>query len=189
MHYEALIAHYGYIILVVSMLLTTMVVAILGGLAAHVGYLNLYWATATIFVSNLIFTEVYFYIGRRGSTRLLRKHPDWNDKIARIEHMIEHYNIWFVLLYRFMVGLRVVTPFVVGTTKVTWLHFLITNTIGCLVWSIFCVVLGYYFGAAVELMLKDVQHYEKYAAAVIVVLAVLYWALHIYLKKRRMRMQ
>src|SRR3990167_996554 len=180
MHYEPLIAHYGYIILVIAMLLTTMVVAILSGLAAHVGYLNLYWAIFIIFSSNLIFTEVYFYIGRGGSARLLKKHPDWNEKIARIEHMIEHYNVWFVLLYRFMVGLRVVTPFVVGSSCVGGMKFFIFNTIGAFVWAVFCVLLGYYFGAMVELLLKDVQYYEKYAAAVIIVIAILYWVLHIY---------
>ena len=53
-----------------------------------------------------------------------------------------------------------ITPFVIGMSGISIPRFIILNGIGAVIWSIMVVLLGYFFGVAVEAVFTDVKRYE-----------------------------
>ena len=76
MSLETMIATYGYGAVLVGTFLEGETVVLLGGFAAHRGYLDLPWVIAVAFAGSLLGDQLYFYLGRRHSARILRSDRD-----------------------------------------------------------------------------------------------------------------
>jgi len=63
--------------------------------------------------------------------------------------------------FRFVYGLRILTPVVLGMNKgVKTLRFFVFNAIGAMIWSVVISSAGYFFGYAIENLIRTVKHYE-----------------------------
>jgi membrane protein DedA with SNARE-associated domain len=62
---EDLIRHYGYLTILVATVLEGETVVLLGGFAAHRGYLDLAGVMAAAFAGSVAGDQLYFEIGRR----------------------------------------------------------------------------------------------------------------------------
>ena len=62
--------------------------------------------------------------------------------------------------FRFLYGLRTVTPIALGASRIAPLRFLILNILGALTWTIVIGVMGYMFGHTLEVIIGDVKRYE-----------------------------
>ena len=62
--------------------------------------------------------------------------------------------------FRFIYGMRSITPFVIGMSGFPARRFLLLNLTGGVIWVVVIGLLGYAFGHAVELVLNDVRKYE-----------------------------
>jgi membrane protein DedA with SNARE-associated domain len=51
-----------------------------------------------------------------------------------------------LLSFRFLYGIRSVTPFAIGMSEVSYLRFTLLNIIGAGIWAIAIASAGYYFG-------------------------------------------
>ncbi len=76
-------------------------------------------------------------------------------------------------------------PLLLGPLKLSFLFFSMCNFIGSIVWTVFFTLLGFYFGAAADLFIKNMKHYEGYLALIIIVIGVLYLLLRWYCKRLR----
>jgi len=54
---------------------------ILGGIAAHPGYLSLGWVISCGFIGTVLGDQLYFYLGRRHGPGLLARRPSWQNFI------------------------------------------------------------------------------------------------------------
>ena len=74
MHYQALIHHYGYILLFLAMCINFTTLLVFAGIAAHLGYMSLLGSmvavcVGSIFLRNFIFSLVV--VGQRDSLRAM----------------------------------------------------------------------------------------------------------------------
>jgi membrane protein DedA with SNARE-associated domain len=83
-----------------------------------------------------------------------------------------------------MYGLRTVIPFAIGMSQIKTGNFIILNVVGALVWAIVVGTLGYMFGAALEVIITDIEHYELEVITGICIIGILMWTLHFYRRKR-----
>ena len=157
---EQLIATYGYAALAVGAFLEGETILVLGGVAAHRGYLELPWVMAAAFLGTLFGDQLYFHIGRTHGTAFLEKRPAWKARSARVLSLLERHQVWLILAFRFLYGLRTVTPFLIGASGVRPWRFLWLNVLGAAAWAVGIGALGYVFGHAIELLLGDVKRYE-----------------------------
>ena len=75
-----------------------------------------------------------------------------------------------------MYGVRNVTPFVIGASRMSPAKFFGLNFLGALVWAVTFGFLGYQFGAAAESILGEIKQYEMHFLLVLVVIgALLFW--------------
>jgi membrane protein DedA with SNARE-associated domain len=147
---EALVARYGLGALVVGAALEGETVAMIGGMLAHRGIYPLPMAWAAIFVGTFAADQGFFLAGR-----LFRDHPRMvrlraTATFARAQAMFEKRPVVFVLLFRFLYGLRTASPAMIGASGFPPLRFFLLNGIAAVVWSILFVGLGYAFGLGLE---------------------------------------
>lgn len=180
---ESLLNEYGYPILLVGTFLEGETILILGGLAAHMGYLSLSWVVICGFVGTLLGDQFYFYLGRRHGAEFLARRPAWRTRSQRIFRIMEQYPVLLILGFRFLYGIRTVTPFAIGMSKVSYFRFTVLNGLGAGLWAITIGLAGFYFGRSVEVVLGEIKHYEFEVLAFIVAVGVLIWGIFLYRRK------
>lgn len=161
-------------------------VVVLGAIAAHLGYLKLPWVIAWAFAGTLVADQLYFFIGRYKGRSLLCRRPSWQARAHRVAALSHRYQVGFMLGFRFVYGLRTITPFIIGMLPVSPMRFLLYNTLGALLWAVTVALLGYFFGNVLEALFGKIRHYEIAAVAVLVV-ATLLAAAGFYLRRRGIR--
>lgn len=154
-------------------------VLVLGGFAAHRGYLRLYGVVLAAFFGSLAGDQLFFFLGRRHSRWLTGKTPGWKAKMAKVDRMMLRYRIPMIVFFRFLYGLRTVAPFAIGAGSVPFRTFLLFNAIGAMIWAIAVGCGGYLFGHALEALIGDIKHYEGLILAAIAAVGLFSWALYI----------
>jgi membrane protein DedA with SNARE-associated domain len=182
---EQLIEHYGYLGVLIGTFLEGETILILGGFAAHRGYLALSGVILCAFGGSLLSDQLLFYLGRHHSRFLLRRRPQWEPRIVRLKAVIHRYRIPIILVFRFWYGLRMVTPFTLGMSMVRWSQFVILNMIAAILWAVVIGYAGYLFGQALETLLGDLQSYEMLILTVLALIGVMVWGLRRWKKMRR----
>jgi membrane protein DedA with SNARE-associated domain len=180
-HLEYLIRSYGYWALLIGTFFEGETILIIGGLLAKLGLLKLSTVMVVAFIGSFSGDQMYFYIGYFKGREVLDQHPKWGRRVDRIHKVIERYRNLIMLGFRFVYGMRIMTPFVIGLDKqVNVIRFSILNAIGAVIWSITIAAGGYFFGYALEGFVKDVKKYEIHVILVISVIGIILWIIHRY---------
>ncbi|MBK8979859.1 MAG: DedA family protein [Planctomycetes bacterium] len=161
MDLQQLLADYGYLALVVGTFFEGETILVLGGFAANRGYLDLRLAILAAFVGSVLGDQFWFFLGRRLGARLVERRPTWRNAADRIERGLRRHRDLFIFGFRFLYGLRMVSPFVIAISRVSLARFTVLNVLGALVWAISFGIAGYVFGHSVELLLGRVQRFER----------------------------
>ncbi|KPK67873.1 MAG: hypothetical protein AMJ84_12195 [Acidithiobacillales bacterium SM23_46] len=181
---ESLLTTYGYPILIVGTFLEGETVLILGGVSAHLGYLSLDLVIACGFCGTFLGDQLYFFLGRRHGSAFLARYPSRRARADRVLHLLGKHQNLVILSFRFLYGLRTVTPFAIGMSKVSYVRFTVLNLVGAGIWAVGISLAGYYFGHAVDVVLGDIKHYELEILASIAVVAVLIWLVRFFRQSR-----
>ena len=175
---------YGYPVLLIGTFLEGETILILGGLAAHLGYLSLVWVIVCGFCGTLVGDQLWFYLGRRHGKTLLARRPAWQPRAQRVFRKLERHQNLLILSFRYLYGLRTITPFAIGMSDVSYIRFAVLNLIGAALWAIGIGLGGYFFGKAVETLLGNVKRYEMVLMFSIFVAGTGVWLVHIYRQRR-----
>lgn len=182
---ETLIRTYGYWAVLVGTFLEGETILVLGGLSAHLGYLKLSWVIAAAFCGTLAGDQLYFFLGRRHGRSWLERRPSWRARVAKVTALLERHQTWLTLGFRFLYGLRTVTPFAIGLSGVSAVRFALLNAIGALAWATAIAVLGYAFGRAVEAVIGEVKRYEVEIMGLVIMGGAAAWLLAWRRQRRR----
>lgn len=181
---ETLLANYGYPILIIGTFFEGETIMVLGGIAAHMGYLSLDWVIACGFCGTVCGDQLYAFLGRRHGKAMLQRYPSWQARANRVLNILERHQYLLIIGFRFLYGLRTITPFAIGTSNVPYLRFTILNMIGASIWAIAIGLAGFYFGRAVETILGNIKHYEIELILGIIAIAVFFWLIRFYKQRR-----
>jgi membrane protein DedA with SNARE-associated domain len=183
---EHLIAQYGYAALLVGTFLEGETILILGGLAAHLGYLQLPWVMAVGFTGAYAGDQFLFHIGRRHGPGLLARLPSWKERADRVLRHLERHQNLLMVGFRFLYGLRTVTPVALGMSRVGATRFLVLNGVGAAAWAVVVAGAGALFGQAAEGALGEAERYARHLLAAVAVAGAAVWGLW-HLRQRRRR--
>jgi membrane protein DedA with SNARE-associated domain len=184
---EHVIDSYGYFALVVGTFLEGETILVLGGIAAKLGYLKLPWVIVSAFVGTLMSDQLFFFLGRRQGQAFLLKHPQWNSRAQKVHRMLERHRIPIIIGFRFVYGFRTVTPFVLGMSRVPIIEFVVFNVVGAAAWASAIASLGYAFGKGMELLLGNIQHYEKEILLAVIAAGSGIWLLRLAIHRKHRR--
>jgi membrane protein DedA with SNARE-associated domain len=181
-----LIEHYGYAAILIGTFLEGETILVLAGLAAHQGYLVLTWVILAAFLGSLGGDQLFFYLGRKHSQAVLSRRPAWKQKVEKVHKLLNRFQTPMILGFRFLYGLRTVSPFVIGMGPVSFKKFILLNAAGALVWAAAIASGGYLFGHALEVVIGEVKSYEVYLMGSVAIVGALIWVSHFYRRRRRL---
>ena len=187
MSIESLVDTYGYLAVLIGTFLEGETVLVLGGFAAHRGYLTLQGVVLAAFIGSFCGDQLFFFLGRRHSHTILAKRPSWKARLDKAKNLLERFGRPFILAFRFLYGLRTVAPFMIGMSSIPALKFVLLSAVSAFVWAGGVGVAGYFFGHALEIAIGDVKHYEVHIFGMIAVIGVLIWGLHFYRRRKSNR--
>ncbi len=175
---------YGYWAILFGTFLEGETILVLGGFAAYQGYLKLPWVIVAAFLGTLSGDQLFFYLGRNYGAKILARRPAWQSRVDRVEGLLERFQDYLILLFRFLYGLRILTPFVLGFSRVPRGRFLLLNTVGALVWAIAVGTGGFLFGQALEVLMGDLKRYEVLILGLVILTGIGAWVIHGYRRRR-----
>jgi len=186
MDLRALIDSYGYLAVLVGAFLEGETILALAGLAAFRGYLDLCTVIAVALVAGFAGDQFYFFLGRRNGARILARFPDAQARADRFDAMLARWHAPLIIAIRFLYGLRIAGPVLLGMGRVPSWKFMLYNFVGAAIWAPLIAGLGYGFGSVAESLIENVEQYEMWLFAGIVAIGVAATAVHL-LRSRRAR--
>jgi membrane protein DedA with SNARE-associated domain len=182
---ESVVDSYGYLAVLLGTFVEGETILVLGGFAAHRGYLALPWVIVAAFFGSLCGDQLFFFLGRRHSQAVLARRPAWKARVDKANRLLERFRTPYIVVFRFLYGLRSVSPFVIGMSSVPVRQFILLNAIGALAWAVVVGTGGYLFGSALEVVIGDVKRYEVEALLAIAIIGLLVWTVHLYRGRKR----
>jgi len=162
-------------------------VLILGGLAAHRGYLALPWVLVAAFVGTLSGTQTIFHFGRWRGAALLDRRPVLRARVARAQRLMQRHQSGLVLGYRFLFGMRTVLPVLWGMGKLPAGRFLALDLAGAAIWTAVIGSLGWAVGSVAQTLVGKVQRYEFLLFGLIAVAGTGIWLVRMLRARRAAR--
>jgi len=167
---EILIARYGLLALFVGSGIEGEAVVVTGGILAHKGLVPLWGAMLVSALGSCLADQLWFFAGRycrryRWVQALMRK-----PAFARAIDFLERHPTAFIFGFRFVYGMRTVSPIAIGTTHIEARRFVPLNMLSAAIWGPAFTLLGYVFGRAIDPVLHRLQ--SGFAVALLAVLAV-----------------
>jgi len=167
----ALVQAYGYPAVLVGSVLEGETILVLAGLAAHRGHLSLPLAWLLAAAGGMIGDAFYFALGRRYGESLLARFPRFAPAVDRVHRLVLRGPASAVVAVRFLYGMRMAGPAIIGSSAMPWRTFLLWNACGALLWSGAWLAVGYALGEAAQRMLGNLAHVERELFAGVILVA------------------
>lgn len=143
-------------------------VVIVGGIMVHKGLLGFLPAVIVAACGSFVADQIFFLLGRRFRNHAFVQKAQQKPAFARALEIFDKHPALFVFAFRFIYGLRTVSPIAIGTTRLPARTFLIVNAIAAAVWGVTFISAGYFFGHAIE---KAVGRFSPSPGTVIAIVA------------------
>jgi membrane protein DedA with SNARE-associated domain len=141
-----------------------------GAAAAH-GMLDVKLLIASAWAGSVCGDQLYFFLGRKYGTRILKKFPKVNAIAQKVFVIIKKHEVLFILTYRFLWTVRNFSSFALGCAQTSWKKFAPLNVIAAFVWAVVFSMTGYLFGEVL-----DEVHYAMIGLlALVAVLFLAHW--------------
>lgn len=170
---EALVARWGLLAVGVGAGLEGETAAVLGGLFAGQGYWPIWAGAIAAAAGSFVVDQTCFFLGRRGREHRWVKKLRATTGYAKALAAFEKHPIGFIFAFRFLYGLRTVSPLAIGTSRIRTRTFLPANLAAACLWAAIFTGIGYAFGAAFERWIGALKAHLPWvlAAAVAAVIA------------------
>jgi len=151
--------------------------ALLGGVDASRGNVNVYAVAAIVVVAAIAGDTVGYEIGKHVGERVLRWKPLQKRKagLDSAQDLLARRGGAAVFLGRFVAFFRAVMPALAGTSRMPYRRFLRWNALGGLVWGVGYVLLGYLAGNSYAAVAHTVGTTTAVVVAAIVVVGLVAW--------------
>lgn len=153
--------------------------------AAAEGLLNAPLLLVAAWLGSFAGDQCYFWIGRRFGLRVLARQPKWRERVDSALAWLKRFDIWFILSFRFIYGVRNFSSFALGISGIDWRRFLILNFTAAGLWATIFVGAGYLTGHALEKMLGEIA--RDFGLAMLAAFAALLVGAHVARRLHRRR--
>jgi membrane protein DedA with SNARE-associated domain len=136
------------------------------------------------FLGTLCGDQFFFYLGRTRGVDFLKRHSHWRSKSEWVSDLLNRHPSLLVLGFRFLYGLRSLTPFLLGANGFAFLRFLILDSIGAFLWAVLVGLAGYLFGQVAQFFLGSLERYELRLFLGLVLLSATFWGIHWFRKRK-----
>lgn len=175
---EQFIITYGYFAVLAGTFLEGETILLLAGFMAWQGLLEMPLVITFATAGATAGDQAYFYLGRYRRVWLFRRFPKLRLKAEKVYHWVERHPDLIIIGSRFVYGFRIVTPVVLGTSRVAAWRYSLFNVIGAAIWAVAISTAGYFLGGVMEKLLGDLHKIQKFLFAGILVVGFIIWLIH-----------
>jgi len=179
-----ILLRFGYVALFVGTFLEGETILLIAAFLAHRGYFNIYWVTVVAALGTMFGDQLFYFIGRKHGMTFLDRRPRWKEKFQRAQQLIRHHELLIIFTFRFLYGLRNITPFALGISGTKPRLFVPLNIVAAIVWAVIFAGLGYLLGELAVTVLGKAHKYEFLIVAAIILLWASVWIVR-FVKARR----
>ena len=169
----SLIAQFGPVIVLAGTFFEGEVFAIIGGFLAYRGSYPFEMMIGLAFTGSFCGDLAVFLFARFSSNhRWVRA---WREKprFANALLLVERYQAYFVIVNRYVYGLRMPGLVALGMSRISVMRFTILNFFGAALWASIFTTIGYVFGYSIWSVFANLQVFEQGALYVLCGVAVL----------------
>lgn len=144
---------------------------IAGGFLAHQGLIPLWLTLTAASVGSALIDHGLFLAGRRFRSARYVIRAAQTRAFAKALQFIERFPISYIFAFRYLFGLRMVSPIAIGVSQVSTLSFTLLNIASALLWAAVFTAVGYWFGETIEATFgrfKGMEHRLTVAVVVLV---------------------
>jgi len=175
---EHLLEVYGYPALFIGTFLEGETPVIVASFLAHRGYLALPMVMLVAFAATVASDQIFFQLGRSRGRAYLASRPTWQEKAVRVERLIVRHGVLLILGFRFLYGLRIVAPFVLGMSRLSRSRFVALNVVGAAGWTLTVTMVGYSIGSVLARIVEDLRRHEVMVVFTILLVSALAWLVY-----------
>nr|WP_246723623.1 DedA family protein [Rhizobium sp. ARZ01] len=128
-------------------------VVFLGGILSHRQLLP-FWPTAlAATLGSFAADQLFFLAGRHARSYPAVRRVLARPTISSVSHLLERHPTGFVFAFRFIYGMRTVSPVAIGASQIPAAKFVLLNAVAALLWGPLFTALGYFAGQGFEQLL------------------------------------
>ena len=174
MSIESFISQYGLAAIFLGAAFEGETSVVTGGLLAHQHLVSLVGSAAAAVTGSFFADQLFFFAGRRyRDTKRVRRIAE-KPAFAKALDTLDRHPTVFILGFRFLYGLRTISPIAIGTSHIPARTFVVLNAISALVWGVLFTGIGYVFGdGLIELVDKVMPKQKLVGVAILVAVAAL----------------
>lgn len=174
----------GYFILLLGSFVEGESVVLTAGYFSYKGYLSLPVIMAVAFTGSVCADQLIYFLGRWYGPGYLEKRPRMKAQAARAFDLLHRYHLWFILGFRFIYGIRTISPFVIGASGIAVKRFAVLNFIAAAIWATSSCyagyLLGYFFADEIEYAIAQAIKFQKFTilgilSTIALTAGILYW--------------
>ena len=170
----------GYIAVFLGAIVEGETVILTSSALAALGYMNIYKIMLITFCTTVVVDQILFQVGRKYGPAFFEKYPKLRPRVNKAFHLLHRFDSWFILSFRFIYGIRVISPIVIGAAHVDPKRFAPLNILSALIWTLVSCYSGYMMGDVLEKVLKNIETAKHYltlgvGAAAIIAIAYFIW--------------
>ena len=145
-----LLSEYGYHIILLWTFLEGETIVIIAGWLSPILGLKPWLIALCAFIGSFSSDQVMFSLGKYKGPAILRYFPRLEKNMDKAKGLFKKYDTALILSFRFIYGVRNITPIMLGISGVSHKKFFFLNFIGAGVWAVTFTYGGYFAGLAFQ---------------------------------------
>lgn len=161
--------------------------AVLGGVVASRGHVQLWLMIVLVIISAIAGDTVGYEVGKHFGPRLLRSRilNRRRTKLEEAQELLRRRGGSAVFLGRFVAFFRAVMPALAGASRMPYPRFLGYNAAGGILWGAAFVILGFLAGNSYRVVAKTVGRDLAALVGLLVIVGLVVWRVRKYVNERR----
>ena len=135
---------WGYLAVVIGSLFEGEIILITASALAALGYMDLTKVFLISLVTTIVTDQFLFFIGYRlGTDWLIKRISRLAKPRERVFRLLHTMDVFFIFAFRFIYGIRTISPLIIGSAKIKPRRFVTYNMLSGLCWAGTGCFIGY----------------------------------------------
>jgi membrane protein DedA with SNARE-associated domain len=177
--FEWVIAH-GYWLMFIAMLIEGPVVTAAASFAVVFGYFNIFIILILSLLGDIVADVIYYAIGYFSRVSVVERFGHHfgltYERMDRIEKLLNNHPAKTLIVLKLTPVLPTPGLMIVGTTKMPLKKFITLCSLIIIPKTIFFMLVGYYFGAAYDMIIKRFEQGGYFLIFVVILAAIIYYS-------------
>jgi len=176
---------WGYLAVLLGSMVEGESVILTASFLAAQGYMSISYIMIIAFLGTLFADQGLFFVGHYYGASFLERFPKFNKAASRAFALLQKWGTIYILVFRFIYGVRIISPLVIGASGIPIRRFVILNFIAAIIWTVISCMAGYLLGEAVEHIIMNCKIYQSYILSILFVVIAAFVFFYRYSKKRK----